>query len=186
MLTNSNGAASHKSGLSRLRGGAMRSSACPHVLAPGDVPAREPGARVPPNGEPATPGDSVFRQDKEVIGKIQAWPRTRPRSERISINRPPDRGRASAVFTARSRRRLDRGTRWPGPELTRPPATGLAAGQPGLMRAYPRKPCSVFTFQYVSDGSLAKPLAEITNMTNNFPRFAELLVMKSTSGEEWI
>ena len=52
--------------------------------------------------------------------------------------------------------------------------------------SYPRKPGSAFPFQYVSDGPLAKPLAEITNMTNNFPRFAELLVMKSTSGEEWI
>ena len=60
MLTNSSGAATYKIGLIRLSGGAMPFPACPHVLAPGDVPAREPGGRVPPNSEQTTPGYSVF------------------------------------------------------------------------------------------------------------------------------
>jgi hypothetical protein len=64
----------------------MPSSACPHVLAPGDVPAREPGGRVPPNCEQTPPGYVVIRQDKEAIRERQARPRTHTRSERIRPN----------------------------------------------------------------------------------------------------
>jgi hypothetical protein len=76
----------------------MPSSACPHVLAPGDVPAREPGGRVPPYGEQTLSGLFSFPPRQ---GGDQGAPGAATHSHALGAHktkRPSGRGSAPAVL----------------------------------------------------------------------------------------
>ncbi len=67
--------------------------------------------------------------------------------------------------------------------MTRPRSSITPLGQhfiPGCTLPYPGSGC---IFQYVGDKPPAKPLVTNNKMTNNFPRFTELLVMTYICGE---